>query len=228
MIGLITQQARDAVERADVAKKRKRERYPITDDDAAHAIAMGAMEHAAELADHRRELGLPARDHDALGADDEADDDETAEKGAFPVGSRPHLAAHGDHAADSPSNTPGGHAAAAPHVGEQVGHGPITQSLSSHGVPRTQVSEPVAQAPEALTTLNTANPDSRRAGLASSVSCNPGQADVQHLDFTHGGTPQRVSVDPARPAFHTAPTGAAPAQPRNNANAAPTYPGAHQ
>lgn len=120
------------------------------------------------------------------------------------MGTRAHLAAHGDHAADSPSNTPGGRAAAPPHMGERTGHGPITQSLSSHGVPRTQVFEPVAQTPEALTTLNTAQPDSRYAGLASSLSSNPGQADVSHLDFTHGGTPQRVSANPTRPDFHVA------------------------
>ncbi|MCX4612117.1 hypothetical protein [Streptomyces mirabilis] len=221
MIGLITQQARDMVEQADVTKKRKRERYPISDDDPGHAIAMGAMEAAAEDADHSRELGFThARDHDAVRADDE-----TAEK-AFPAGSRPHLAAHGDHAADSPSNTPGGRAelsGARPQVS-----GPIAEALSSHGVPRTQVYEPVAQTPEVLTTLNTAQPDSRRAGLASSVSCNPGQASVQFLDFTHGGTPQRVSVDPARPAFHTASTGATPTQPRSNGNVALTSLGAHQ
>ncbi|MFD7998487.1 hypothetical protein [Streptomyces mirabilis] len=143
-------------------------------------------------------------------------------RGSFPMGSRPHLVEA--HTADSPSsNVPGGRTVAVPQVG-----GPIAQALDSHGVARTQVSEPMARTPEVLTTLNTAKPDSRHAGLASSVSCNPGRADVQHLDFTHGGTPQRVSVDPARPTFHAAPTGSTPAQPRNNANAAPIYPGARQ
>ncbi|MER6329245.1 hypothetical protein ABT298_07885 [Streptomyces sp. NPDC001034] len=148
------------------------------------------------------------------------------QKGAFPVGSRAHLAAHGDHAADSPSNTPDRSSGARPQAGERTGYGPIAEALDSHGVARTQAYEPQAQRPETLTTLNTAAPDSRYAGLASSLSSNPGQADVQHLDFTHDVSPQRVSVDPTRPAFHTAPTGATPAQARNNANAAPTYPGA--
>ncbi|WP_405844636.1 hypothetical protein [Streptomyces sp. NBC_01518] len=86
--------------------------------------------------------------------------------------------------------------------------GPITQALTSHGVPRTQVNEPVAPRPEPLATLHTAQPDARTGGLAGSLSCNPGSAEVSHLDLRHGATPRTVSVDPGRPSFHTAPTGA--------------------
>jgi hypothetical protein len=131
-------------------------------------------------------------------------DAEMAEKGAWSSGARPQT----------------------PHVGDHAGYGPIAQALDSHGVARTQVYEPQAQRPAALTTLHTAGPDSQLAGLASSISSAPGQAGVQHLDFTHGGTPQRVSVNPTRPAFTTAPTGAIPTQPRGTGNAALTTPGA--
>ncbi|MET7477640.1 hypothetical protein ABZT17_25180 [Streptomyces sp. NPDC005648] len=84
-----------------------------------------------------------------------------------------------------------------------VGEGPITHSLTTHGAP-------VAQRPVALTALHTAQPDPQAGGLASSVRANPGSADVQHLDLRHGAGPGHFSVDPSRPTFHTAPTGARP------------------
>ncbi|MEV7150485.1 hypothetical protein AB0O05_28780 [Streptomyces sp. NPDC093084] len=115
---------------------------------------------------------------------------------------------------------------ARPATADRTGYGPLTQSLATHGVSRTQVNEPVAQRPEPLTTVHTAQPDPRGGALAGSMSCNQGSADIQHLDLRHGASPQAVTVDPGRHPFTTAPTGAVPSQPRGSGPAALTSPGA--
>lgn len=206
MIGLVTAQARAAVEKA---RRKQMEEQGTPGHDSAQA--------AEDFHDDDDQDPITDDTDDDTDNDTDDSDDEVAAKAAFPEGSsRPYLTP--GHAADSPSNVPGGHSAAVPQTGQRTGYGPITESLTSYGIPRTQVYRPEAPAPRPQTSLGTS-----QTPAPAGPAYQPGTATVAHLDLTGQPGP---SAAPTQPAFHTAPTGAIAPQPRGGGNAAPMPPGA--